>query len=144
MGVEVTVDAALCVRTHHDTSNPRTISKLRVLISRPALRSVTLPLILQRGLEVIIPAAPVVPGKENCGFRPERACCQFVQSVHRPPHPGCHRCFTCIGAKGWVLVQSTRGKEPGNTWEFSVRDIGVELRPSNKARADGQSFDMTK
>src|ERR1017187_9738804 len=86
MGVKNFGNAPLGVRTDRQTTHPRAITELRVLVGGSSLRAAACPGILERRRDMIIPAAPVIPSDENRRGCPILALRHRVDPRHRPGH----------------------------------------------------------
>src|SRR6266480_2000844 len=97
-------NSPLGVRTDHQAPDPRPIAELGIRITRSFRRAPSRPLVFQRRrIDVVVTAAPIVPGNKDHRVRPSLALSQFVDAVRRPLAPQLHGLLPGVFPIGRVL-----------------------------------------
>src|SRR5215470_13789105 len=97
------VDSLPGVRADHQAPNTCPIAELRVRIRGSPGWTLSFPRVLQRRLDVVVPAAPVIPGNEDDHLRPKLALPQVSHAVGGPFASELHRLLPRVSPVGWML-----------------------------------------
>ena len=129
----------LGVGTQHQTTNARAVTELRVRIRQTMRGTTTYPGIFERRLNVVVPAAPVVPGNENRHCRPILAFCYCADPVSGLLH-------SQLDA-GWRMFAKLNRRagsiQPGNIRKIAIRQVGVETGGGFYVRTSFERSDLT-
>src|SRR5581483_1046019 len=123
VGVKGLRDSLFGKGTDHETWHTRTIAELTPGVGWPRGRSAALPGVLLRRVDVVVPAAPIVPSDENGGLRPVLALRDQRDPACRPFHPLFDR-----GRRVFTEFDRMTGSvEPGNIRQGAGGNVGIEL-----------------
>src|ERR1700674_1386274 len=110
--------SALGVRAEHQTADARPVTELSAVEGR--MRAGVLPKLDVWRINMVKPAAPVIPSNEDGALRPQPTLNDGIHLVHRPLHAGCHVANQRVAAP----VGRVRGMLAGVMGSVETRDSG--------------------
>src|SRR6267378_5101226 len=138
-------NSSLRVGADHQAPDPGSITELRIGITGSFRRTSTRPLVLQRRINMVVPATPIVPRNEDHGGSPKLALTQVVDTLGGPLAPQLDRLLPRI-LPVWRMLGKLHGTarrvHPGHIWQFPRRHVYVEFSPRQNIRASFQFVDF--
>src|ERR1700732_3877187 len=137
-------NSSLRVGAAHETPDPGSITELRVGVTRSLRRTSSCPLLLQRRINVVVPATPIVPRNEDHRGPPKVTLTQFVDALGGPLAPQHDRLLPSVFPVRGVPEKppwTARGVDPGHVRQFPRRHVCVKSSPRQNIRAAFQLLD---
>src|SRR6267143_5494545 len=138
-------NSSLRVGADHQAPDPGSITELRTGITGSFRGTSSCPLVLQRRINMVVPATPIVPRNEDHGGSPKLALAQFVDTLGGPLAPQLDRLLSCVLPVRRMLGKlhwTARRVHPGHIRQFPGRHVYVESSPRQNIWASFQLFDF--
>src|SRR5258708_8417678 len=107
----------------------------------------SLPLLQRWRIDVIVPAAPIVPSNKDHRVSPQLALSQRADAIGGPLAAQLHCRLTGVSRERGMFGE-LHGLpwriDPGDTRQFSRRDVRIEIRPRLNIGAAFQLVDLRK
>src|SRR5215831_2927495 len=138
-------NSSLRVGADHEAPDPSSITELRVGVTGSRRRTSSCPLLLQRRINVVVPATPVVPSNEDHRGPPKLALTQFVDALGGPLAPQLDRLLPSVIPVRRMLGElhrTARRVYPRDIRQFPRRHVCIESSPRQNVWAAFQLYDF--
>src|SRR6202049_559800 len=145
MRMECLGNSSIRVGADHEAPDTGSITELRVGVTGPRRRTASWPVVLQRRIDMVVPATPIVPRNEDHRGPPKVTLTQFVDALGGPLAPQLDRLLPSVfPVRGMLgkLHWTARGVDPGHVRQFPRRHVCVKSSPRQNIRAAFQLLDF--